>query len=169
MPARRQRHSEKARQRISRGTRNALARKRELARVRPADLDVLRRNGTVSAPLRPFLDAADLEGLELSLAYEGDPAGSHYRPLSTPRRVLLDDLLRMGLVLRGELARYLQSGDSDAGARVGTLAANRRATLQILGLEHPEHEVSLTDYLDRRGAENRAGGSDGSGRDRESA
>ena len=45
---------------------------------------------------------------DVQAAYEGDPAGSHYRPLSTPRRVLLDDFLRMGLVLRGELARYLQ-------------------------------------------------------------
>ena len=162
-------HSSKTRRRIAHRTRDGLARKRALARVRPADLDVLRRCGTVSATLRPFLNAADLEALDLSLAYEGDPAGSHYRPLSTPRRVLLDDFLRMGLVLRGELARYLQSGDPDAGARVGTLAANRRATLQILGLDHPEHEVSLTTYLSRRGADKRAGGSNGSGSDRESA
>ncbi len=165
----RHRHSEKVRQRIAQRTREGLARKRVLARVRPADLDFLRRKGIVSDSLRPFLDAADLEALELTLAYEGAPEGDRYRPLSTPRRVLLDDFLRMGLVLRGELARYLQSGDPDAGARVGSLAANRRATLQILGLDHPEHEVCLTAYLARRGAEERAGGSNGSGSDRESA
>jgi hypothetical protein len=36
MPARRQTNSEKARERIARGTRDGLARKRELARVQPA-------------------------------------------------------------------------------------------------------------------------------------
>ena len=100
MPGRRRKHSDKTRERIARGTRYALARKRELARVRPIDLDVLRRTGTVAAMLRPFLDAADLEALELSLAYEGDPSSNHYRALSTPRRVLLDDFLRMGRLSR---------------------------------------------------------------------
>jgi len=107
------------------------------------------------------LDAADLEALELTLAYEGDPQSDHHRPLCTPRRALLEDFIRVGLVLRAELARYLQSGDSDAAARVGTLAANRRATLQILGLEHPEHEVSLASYLSERDTESPAGQLDG--------
>ncbi len=160
-------HSSETRRRIAHRTRDGLARKRALARVRPADLDFLRRNGIVSDSLRPFLDAADLEALELTLAYEGAPEGDRYRPLSTPRRILLDDFLRVGLVLRGELARYLQSGDPDAGARVGTLSANRRATLQILGLDHPEHEVNLAVYVAQRGAETRTGRPNGSGRKRE--
>jgi hypothetical protein len=50
--------------------------------------------------------------------------------------------------LRGELARYLQSRDSNAASRIGTLAAARRQSFALIGLELPKAEVpSLAVYL----------------------
>ncbi len=40
----------------------------------------------------------------------------------------------MGVALRGELARYLQSPDPDAASRVGTLAAARRQKLAVVAV-----------------------------------
>ena len=134
--------------RISLGTKFGLAKRRMVRRVRPVDLDYLRRSGTVARGLRPFLDAADLEGVDLTLAYEGSAEAEGYRPMSEPRRAILGDFLRVGVVMRCELARYLQSQDADAGFRVVTATANRRAALKELGLEHREREVDLTVYLE---------------------
>ena len=77
--------------------------------VLPADLAYLRSSGTVSRALLPFLDAAQVEGTQLTLGYEGEAGTSRYRPLSAPRRALLEDYLRCGVIMRGELARYAQN------------------------------------------------------------
>ena len=98
--------------------------------------------------------AADAEALGLLTALEGPrflengrPNPDH-RPLSAQRRAILEDVVRMGLVLRGELRRYAQALDGEAGARVGTLASSRARLLGQLGLDHLERDaLDLSTYL----------------------
>lgn len=125
-----------------RGALRARARQRALALVRPRDLDHLRRSGTVAKSVRPFLDAADLEAQALLVAYEGAPDSPHHRPLSAPRRVLLEDAVRAGVIMRAELGRFVQAHDSEAGSRALTAMGHRRTILRELGLEALEHAVN---------------------------
>ena len=74
------------------------------------------------------------------------------------KRALIEDAVSVGVALRGELGRYLQSGDPDAASRVGTLAAVRRQSLALIGLELHEDEVPALDAYIRT----RAGDSEGS-------
>ncbi|MCH7644343.1 MAG: hypothetical protein IH974_05850 [Myxococcales bacterium] len=64
-------------------------------------------------------------------------------------RALAEDFARMGVVLRGELARYI-GGEPKAGQLVGTLASHRRNSLVALGLERRQKEIGLEDYIDAR-------------------
>jgi hypothetical protein len=68
--------------------------------------------------------------------------------------MLVEDVARVGIVLRAELTRYAKSADPDAAARVGTLAGARRASLALLGLERHAREVSLPAYLKAQAATN---------------
>ena len=138
MPAKGCKQTAEARERISRGTKYGIAKRRQLALVLPSDLSHLQNSGAVAKALLPFFAAAALEGLALTVGYEGAPGESGHRPLSAPKRALLDDFLRCGLVMRGELARYAQTQDSDAGARAITAMGRRAAILEKLGLEHVE-------------------------------
>jgi hypothetical protein len=140
-------HTSESRRRISRGLRRYHQRKREAARVRPRDLQRLRKSGTVSESLRPLLEIAEQESSELLEALGG------VEHVSPQRRVLVEDAVAVGMVLRAELARYLQAGDADAGARVGSLANARRASLAALGLERHAREVDLQAYLAAKGTE----------------
>ena len=64
------------------------------------------------------------------------------------KRALIEDAVSVGIALRGELARYLQSRDPNAASRVGTLAAARRQSFALIGLEPPKDEVPALDvYL----------------------
>lgn len=157
MPAKGCKQTAEARARISRGTKWGIAKRRQLALVLPADLAHLQGSGTVAKALLPFFTAAALEGTALVLGYEGEAGTPGYRPLSAPRRALLDDYLRAGLIMRGELARYAQSQDSDASSRAITAMARRAAILKDLGLEHVEHTVDLDEHLRRKAAESRTG------------
>lgn len=141
------------RRRVSEGTRWALAKRRQLARVLPVDLQYLERSGTVTEALRPFFEAAELEGAQLTLAYEGEAGTPSHRPLSAPRRALLEDLLRAGLIMRGELARYAQTQDPEAAGRAITAMGRRSAILEKLGLD-VEHEIpDLSTYLEQKARE----------------
>jgi hypothetical protein len=122
----------------------AHARRRERARVQPKDLVKLRRSGTVPEHLLPFLESAELEAGEFIEASGGPDM------VSPKVKAILEDTARMGLVLRAELARYIQTGDSDAGSRVGTLASARRASLVAIGLERFEKTLDLQTYLRQR-------------------
>lgn len=128
------------RERISKGMRRHHAQRREMARVAPADLQMLRRSGTVPQTLKPLLTAAQVEALELVTALGGEDE------VTPQKRQLIDDYARLGLVMRGELSRYVQ-GDHDAGGRVSTLAGQRRSTLMLLGLDRFERPVGLRDIL----------------------
>ncbi len=74
------------RRRVSEGTKYGLAKRRQLSLVLPTDLAYLRNSGTVAKALLPFFDAAQLEGTELMLAYEGEGGTPSHRPMSAPRK-----------------------------------------------------------------------------------
>lgn len=141
-------HSERTRARISHGLRRYYDRKRREAEVKPQDLTRLRASGTVPVRLVGFLEGAEVEAERLLEALGGPDRAS------PQRRALVEDVARLGLVLRAELARYVQAGDSDAAARVGTLANARRASLVALGLDRAAKPVpDLRTYLAEKARE----------------
>ena len=140
------RHREETKRRISRGLRRYYQRRREAALVRPRDLERLRLSGIVGPALRPLIEIAEREAEQIVGALGGPDR------VTPQRRLIVEDLAAVGIVLRAELARYLQAQDADAATRVGTLANSRRASLAALGLERLENEIDLTTYLEQRGS-----------------
>jgi hypothetical protein len=74
---------------------------------------------------------------------------------ASPQRLLLvDDLLRLGLVLRGELMRWATANDSDSlgevAGRVGSLVAARARVVGLLGLDAHRRELDLDRFLAQR-------------------
>lgn len=139
-----------------RGRAWAREQRRRRSQIAPAELEALRKSGTVSESIRALglVDAAQAEAVDLLDALGGE---EHVSP---QRRVLIDDVARIGLVMRAELARYVQKGDADAAGRVGTLAGQRRSSLAALGLDVRRVERDLDEYLARRTPAERANGSD---------
>lgn len=129
-------------------------REQELARIRPRDLQRLRRSGTVNAPLMPLLEIAEAEAGELTAALGGPDA------VTPQRRMLIEDATAVGIVLRAELGFYMQNPNSDSAQRVGSLTNTRRQSLATLGLDRMAREVpSLAEYLrQRETAQDRAHG-----------
>ncbi len=131
--------SAETRRRISHGLLRFNERKRLAARILPRDLVRLRDSGTVAESLRPVLDLAENEMAEIIESLGGADA------VPPTMRALIEDAVSVGVALRGELGRYLQSGDPDAASRVGTLAAARRQSLALIGLEPPKDEAPALD------------------------
>ena len=126
------------RDRVSRGVKGAVVRRRERARVAPKDLERLRRSGTVAESLLPLLEIAADEACTLIGALGGPD-------VATPQqRALVEDFAALGLLLRSELARYAQAPDPELVGRVATCANARRATLSLLGLARFERELDPT-------------------------
>ena len=69
--------------------------------------------------------------------------------VSEQERALVEDFARVGVVLRGELSRYL-AGDHDAGKVVGIIAGTRRSSLVALGLQRRAKELGLEDYIEAK-------------------
>ena len=69
--------------------------------------------------------------------------------ISEQERALVEDFARVGVVMRGELSRYL-AGDHDAGKVVGIMPATRRSSLVALGLQRREKELGLEDYIEAK-------------------
>jgi hypothetical protein len=162
MPPRGHKLSDAARARIregtARGRRSQLARKRLVSLIAPRDLERLVASGTITPALRPLVDIAATEALELSESLGGP------ENLSAQQRLVIQDLASVGIVLRATLAAFLQKpgGDSDLASRVGTLAGQRRSSVALLGLESVARDVpSLSDYSASRAAEGRAGATNG--------
>lgn len=109
------------------------------ARVSLSDVRRLRQFGLVAESLKPLASQAELELGEL-LADKGDG-------VTAAERVVLEDVARLGLILRAEFARYLNSGDQTAAARVTALAGQRRSSIVAVGLDRRSHEVRLEDYI----------------------
>jgi hypothetical protein len=142
------RGSDAWRQRVAEGTRRAIARRREAALIRPRDLDRLRSSGLVTEGLRPLLKIAEQEASELFAALGG------VGRVSEQKRILIEDLCAVGVALRGTLAAYLRTSDSELASRIATLAGARRSSLAALGLERLEREVmDLQTYLCTKAAE----------------
>jgi hypothetical protein len=127
------------RERIRRGVTRWHERRQAALKVVPSDLARLGR-GDVPASLAPFVADAGIEAAALHAALGADA-------MSPQRSLLIADTVRVGVVLRAELARYLRTQDPDAGGRVGTLAGVRRAGLLALGLDEVRVERDLATYL----------------------
>ncbi len=121
------------------------------ARIRPRDLARLRDSGSVAESLCPILDLAENEMAEIIDSLGGADA------IPPTKRALIEDAVSVGVALRGELGRYLQSGDPDAASRVGTLAGARRQSLALIGLEPPKDEVPALDTYIRAREEDSKG------------
>jgi len=142
------RGSDEWRERVRVASIRGQALKAERRKVRPGDLHTLRMSGTVRAELLPFIGLAERETAELVGALGGIDA------VSPQRRILIEDLARMGLCLRGELARYMQTADGEAAGRVATIGRARAATLAQLGLDRFERDVpDLRTYTAQRAAD----------------
>lgn len=139
-------HSAETRERIGRGQRRAVERKRQAARLGPRDLVHWRRHGVVAPALRPLVDEAGIECHEL-LAALGDP--------SPMRRQIIEDVCRLGVALRALLAVFVKSEtpDREIAATLGSLASARTRALAACGLDVKRREVDLATYLAAREAE----------------
>ena len=131
--------------RISRSKREKYIRDREreleLAEIRPRHIKAL-ADGVVSKSLAWLLPLAEQEGIELLTAL-GGPA-----EVSPQRRAIVEDAVSLGMVLRAELGRYLQSRDVEAAARVSSLANARRAALVAVGLDRIAKQIDPTLPID---------------------
>lgn len=146
-------HSADTRARISRGLKRHFARKRAVSLVTPHDLR-LSDKGIVAPSLRPALLAAEAECADVLEALGG---ADHVSP---QRRVIVEDLARVGVALRGTLAAYVRTEDPELASKVGSLASVRRALLTAIGLERVTRELDLTEYL-KQTAQNRRDGENG--------
>ena len=115
----------------------------ERTRVSLSDIRRFRRHGLVTDAIHPLTLIAEDEVRAIFEALGGQDN------VSEMERALVEDFARVGVVLRGELARYC-NGDIAAGVKVGTLASIRRASLVALGLQRRAKEIGLEDYLDAR-------------------
>jgi hypothetical protein len=119
--------------------------------VSPGELVALQKTGMLSESLKGYAVLAQEEALALVNALGGDSE------VSTQRMLLIQDVARLGLVLRAVMGRFVQGdGDPELASRVASITSARRASLQALGLERISKEIDLTEHLARRDAENRA-------------
>ena len=142
--------TDETKQKISHGLKRYYARRRAVTAVAPRDLARFGR-GLVTARLRPFLQAAEAECADVLESLGG---ADH---VSAQKRVIAEDLARVGVVLRGTLAQYLRTEDPELASKVGSLASVRRGLVTVLGLERVSKELDLRAYLQQRSAENRSG------------
>jgi len=157
MPVKGQKHTPEARERIRYGTRRALAVKREQLRTRARDVAMLRSGRVpVSEAVLPHLEAAEAE-----LAGFLDALGGADE-VTPQRRAVLEDVARLGVALRSELARYAETRDPDCASRLSSLTTARRSGLAAVGLDRVTREVSLHEYIAARAQEPAQGGSNGS-------
>lgn len=133
---------------VSRGVRLGLARRRHRlaaeARIGGADLRAFADAGVIAPALRPLVEAELQAGVEVLEALAPDP--------SPQQRTLVADCTRLGVVMRGELAKYLERQDADAATRITAVANARRSILTTLGLERYARDATpdLRRYLEQR-------------------
>lgn len=138
------RHTPETRRRIAHGVRRANERRAQAARLYASDARDLANGARVRPELRPFLAAGAEETAAVVEALGGPDA------LTPQRRLLADDLGRLGALLRALVALFAQDPDPEVASRVATLAGARRQNLAALGLDRAEREVpDLRTYLER--------------------
>src|SRR5258706_5395257 len=151
-------HTPATRERLRAINKANRARLRARRLIAPSEVLEVERNGTIADKLRPFAIQAAQEPHDVAVDLGGVDA------CSAQVRVLLSDLGRLGLVVRVLVARFLQGdGDPELASKIGTLAGQRRSTLQALGLERREQDVDLRAYLAQQTAPNGAGAMNGAG------
>ena len=146
-----ERGSPEWRERVRRGAKRGLDRRRESKRARPRDLDRLTAQGLVAESLRPIVAVAVQEAVEITQALGGADR------VTPQQRILIEDLCSTGIALRGTLALYLQKPDPELGSRISTMVGARRANLALLGLERFQRELSLDEYLRSKSRETAPG------------
>lgn len=99
----------------------------------------LRRSGSVSRALVPFVSQAHDEAGGLVQALGGEDQ------VSEQRMLLIRDTVRLGTLLSALLARALQREeiDPDEATKCATLANARRSNLVALGLERVARDMRL--------------------------
>ena len=154
------RHSAAARERIVKGTRWGIEKRRRIARIAPGEIVELQRNGTLSASLKPYAAQAVEESLGFIQALGGEDGG-----VSEQRIALVQDVTRAGLLMRALMAQMLQQDgiDAEGVTRVTSLISARRQNLVALGLDRVERELPdlqtyITQCEDSAHNENDSGG-----------
>jgi hypothetical protein len=145
MPAKGHKHGEDARERIARGTRWGIEKRRRIARIAPSEIIELQRAGTLSASLRPYAAQAVEESLGFIQALGGDE-----EEVSEQRLALVQDAARAGLMLRALIAKTLQGDDLDGDAisKIASLINTRRANLTAIGLDRISREIDLATHIE---------------------
>ena len=133
---------------------------RAAARILPADVRVLRvRNG----PFKPALIGLAAEAAAEEQRLLAEIGGEH---ASEQRRLLVRDVVMLGLLARALVMQFAQTEDADLATRAGSLLGQRRSALQALGLERTARDVpDLHSYL----AERASGGGNGAGHETDAA
>ena len=129
----------------SKATADTLSRRRAANRIALSDVRRYRREGLVLESMKPLTLIAEDEVRAIFQALGGED------DISEQERALVEDFARVGVVMRGELSRYL-AGDRDAGKVVGIMAATRRSSLVALGLQRRAKELDLEDYIEAKGS-----------------
>jgi hypothetical protein len=118
------------------------------ARVSMRDIRRMQQFGLIAESLKPLASQAELELGELHADKGAD--------VTAAERVVLEDVARLGLILRAEFARYMESGDQTAAARVTALAGQRRSSIAAVGLERRSREIQLEDYIEAKATEDKS-------------
>jgi hypothetical protein len=155
--------------RISRGTKYGAAKRKWLEErvreleaalyaVEPADLALLRKSGAMTETVERWHAVASAQVLRLRRSAEGEPDTPGYRPLSEGQVAALSVAQRHLLLGFCEQARALLKDDGESATRAGAQFAKFLATTRdAIGLGPREIPVpDLTEYLERKSAENRA-------------
>ena len=128
MPAAGRPHTDKTRERISKGVRRALVVRAEQERLVPR-LAAFRRQRGLDSLHRSLLALAANEVAAIVEAQGG------IAEMSPQKLRLVEDAAIAGVIMNREFAEYVKSRDSEAAARVATLINSRRATFSLIGLD----------------------------------
>jgi hypothetical protein len=126
-------------QRAGRQRRARIQRER---RVTLAEVRRARYAGLVAKSMLPIAVEAERELGDL-LADKGDG-------VTAAERAVLEDVARLGLLLRATFAAYLEAPDPDLAKTISTLAGQRRASLAAVGLERRAKELTAIDYIEAK-------------------
>ncbi len=106
-----QRHDADTREKISEGTRRGIAEARRGRRVRPADFMRLRKDGEVAESIRPLLEQAQAEALEVAESLGGVDC------LSAQETACVQDFARLGVLVKSLFAVYVRGPDKATAPR----------------------------------------------------
>jgi len=112
---------------------------RDRTSVSIADVRRLRYHGLVADSLKPLATEMGRELGDL-LADKGDA-------VTAAERLILEDVARVGLLLRSLFAVYLETQDPEIASKVSSLAGQRRASLVAVGLERRARPITVAGVL----------------------